>query len=131
MKLYALLIVLLCIDYAFLTCYLNTDGMDVKKSDWLNREVGEYEVPEEDSHNPDTCCLISTSGQLGGQTIDKSYCAALEKAKASELEKERNDLYGALGTTTIVCEETSKSSNSTLQSTFIRYDFISFLLLFL
>ena len=62
MKLYALLIVLLCIDYAFLTCYLDTDWMDVKKSDCLKREVGEYEVPEEDSHNPDTCCLISTSG---------------------------------------------------------------------
>ena len=131
MKLYILIILLICIDYAFLDCQLSSDGMNVEKSVCLGRKVGDNETPEIATHTPDTCCLISTSGTVSGQTINKSYCAALEKAKASELEKERNDLYGALGTTTIVCEETSKSSNSTSQSTFIRYDFISFLLLFL
>ncbi len=140
MKFYVLLILFLCIDYAFLTCDLDTDNMDVKKSDCLSRNVGENEVPEEQSHTPNTCCLITTSGTIGDQTIVQSYCAALEKEKASDLEKERNEKYKSLGTTTIECEDTSKLSDSTAsqssdsttsQSTYIRYGLISFLLLLL
>lgn len=129
MRLCDLLILLLCIDYAFLTCNQDTDGMNVKKSDCLSRKVGEHEVAEDKRHNPDTCCLITTSGELGDQTIVKSYCAALEKEKATELEKENNEKYKSLGTTTIECEDTSKSSTSQSTSTYIRYDLISFLLL--
>ena len=138
MKLYILFILLICIDYAFLDCKLSSDGMKVEKSVCLGRKVGDNETPEEATHTPDTCCLISTSGTIGGQTIDKSYCAALEKGKASDFEKENNEKYGSLGTTKIECEDSSvssdseKSSNSSKSdSPFIRFEFISFLFLLL
>ena len=135
MKLYILIILLICIDYAFLDCQLSSDGMNVEKSVCLGRKVGDNETPEVATHTPDTCCLISTSGTVSGQTINKSYCAALEKAKASDFEKENNEKYGSLGTTKVECEDSSaatKSSNSSeSDSPFIRFGLISFLFLLL
>ena len=116
MKFFALFILLICIDYAFLDCVLQTDGMDVEKSECLKRKVGENEDSEESTHTPDTCCLITTSGKLGDQTVVKSYCAALEKGKAADLEKERNEKYANLGTTKIECEESAVSTTSPASS---------------
>ena len=151
MKFYALFILLIiCIDYAISDCVLTSDDMNVEKSVCLKRKVGEKEVSEEKDHNPNTCCLVTTSGKVGDQPYVQSYCAALEKEKVSELEKIRNEKYANLGTTKIECEDSSatdssksssstktsnstKSSNSakTFQSTFIRYELISILLLLL
>ena len=135
MKLYISFILFICIDYALLECDQNGDDTNVEKSVCLKRKVGDNEISEEEDHNPNTCCLVTTSGTLGGQTVTKSYCGAFEKAKVSELEKKRNEKYGNLGSTKIECEEStsSKSSNSAkiFQSKFIRYELISFLLLLL
>ena len=119
MKFYALFILLIiCIDYAILDCVLTSDDMNVEKSVCLKRKVGDNEVSEETDHNPNTCCLVTTSGKVGDQPYVQSYCAALEKEKVSELEKIRNEKYANLGTTKIECEDSSatdssKSSSST------------------
>ena len=93
---------------------------------------------EKESDRPILGCVKDASQSFA---IDAYYSrqhtlefySALEKAKASDFEKENNEKYGSLGTTKVECEDSSaatKSSNSSKSdSPFIRFGLISFLFL--